>query len=75
MADLRSCLQQAEELNVQYLSFVPEIEHDKVLEWYDVEFDRVNEALDEAVVHLEERGENISPVTVETSPRLGRENA
>ena len=55
MADLRSCLQQAEELNVQYLSFVPEIEHDKVLEWYDVEFDRVNEALDEAVVHLEER--------------------
>ena len=55
MADLRSCLQQAEELNVQYLSFVPEIEHDKVLEWYDFEFARVNEALDEAVVHLEER--------------------
>ena len=31
IADLRSCLQQAEELNVQYLSFVPEIEHDKVI--------------------------------------------
>ena len=52
MADLRPCLQQAEELNVQYLSFVPEIEHYKVLEWYDFEFPRVNEALDEAVVHL-----------------------
>ena len=44
----------AEELHVQYLSFVPEIEHDKVLEWYDFEFARVNEALNEAVVHLEE---------------------
>ena len=52
---MRSCLQQAEELNVQYLSFVPEIEHDKLLEWYDAEFARVNEALDEAVVHLEGR--------------------
>ena len=55
MADLRLCLQRAEELNVQYLSLVHEHEHDKVLEWYDVEFGRVNEALDEAVVHLEER--------------------
>ena len=55
MADLRSCLQQAEELNVQYLSFVPDIEHDKVLEWHDFEFARANEALDEVVVHLEER--------------------
>ena len=36
MADLRSCLQEVEELNVQYLSFVPQIEHDKVLEWYDL---------------------------------------
>jgi len=64
MADLRSCLQQAEELNVQYLLFVPEIEHDKVLELYDVEFDRVNEALDEAVVHLEQRaGEEKSVVS------------
>ena len=36
MADLRLCLQQAEELNVQYLALVHEHEHDKVLEWYDV---------------------------------------
>ena len=35
MADLRSCSQQAEELNVHYLSFVSKIEHDKVLEWYE----------------------------------------
>ena len=55
IADLRLCLQQAEELNVEYLSFVPETEHDKVLEWCDVEVFRVNEALDEALVHLEER--------------------
>ena len=55
IADLRLCLQQAEELNVEHLSFVPETEYDKVLEWYDVEVFRVNEALDEALVHLEER--------------------
>ena len=55
LADLRLCLQQAEELNLQYLSFLPEIEHDKVLEWYDMEFARVSEALNEAMAHLEER--------------------
>ena len=27
----------AEELNVEYISFVPKNEQDKVLEWYDVE--------------------------------------
>ena len=54
IADLRLCLQQAEEHN-EYSSFVPETEHVKVLEWYDVEVFRVNEALDEALVHLEER--------------------
>ena len=48
LAELR-CLQQVEELNLQYLSFLPEIEHDKVLEWYNVEFARVNEALNEAM--------------------------
>ena len=37
IADLRLCLQQAEELHVEYLSFVPETEHHKVLEWYDVD--------------------------------------
>ena len=50
IADLRLCLQQA-----KYLSFVPETEHDKVLEWYDVEIFRVNDALDKALVRLEER--------------------
>ena len=34
---------------------MPEIEHDKILEWYDVEFGRVNDALDEALSHLNER--------------------
>ena len=68
MADLRSCLQQAEELNVQYFSFVPEIEHDEGLEWYDFEFARVNKALDEAVVHLEERAsEEASVVSLNVS--------
>ena len=49
IADLKQCLQEAELLNVQYLTFMPEIEHDKILEWYDVEFGRVNDALDEAL--------------------------
>ena len=52
---MRLYLQQAEELNVEYLSFVPGNELDKILEWYDVEVFRVNEALDEALVYLEER--------------------
>ena len=34
---------------------MPEIEHDKILEWYDVEFGRVIDALDEALSHLNER--------------------
>ena len=55
IADLKQCLQEAELLNVQYLTFMPEIEHDKILEWYDVEFGRVNDALDEALSHLNER--------------------
>ena len=55
IADLKQCLQEAELLNVQYLAFTPEIEHDKILEWYDVEFGRVNDALDEALTHLNER--------------------
>ena len=33
---------------------MPEIEHDKILQWYDVEFGRVNGALDEALSHLNE---------------------
>ena len=55
IADLKQCLQEAELLNVQYLTFMPEIEHDKILEWYDVEFGRVIDALDEALSHLNER--------------------
>jgi len=51
IADLKQCLQEAEALTVQYLAFMPEIEHDKILEWYDVEFGRVNDALDEALSH------------------------
>ena len=35
--------------------FMSEIEHDKILEWYDVEFGRVKDALDEALPHLKER--------------------
>ena len=34
---------------------MPEIEHDKILEWSDVEFGRVNDLLDEALSHLKER--------------------
>ncbi|CAH3161022.1 unnamed protein product, partial [Pocillopora meandrina] len=44
MAELKSCLQQAEELN-----------HDKVLEWHDVDLVRATEALDEVVEHLKAR--------------------
>ena len=55
IGDLKQCLQEAELLNVQYLAFTPEIEHDKILEWYDVEFGRVNDASDEALTHLNER--------------------
>ena len=55
IADLKQCLQEAELLNVQYLTFMPEIEHDKILEWCDVEFGRVIDALDEALSHLNER--------------------
>ena len=44
MAELKSCLQQAEDS-----------EHDEVPEWYDVEFVRVTEALDEAVEYLNAR--------------------
>ena len=33
---------------------MPEIEHDKILEWYDVEFGQVNNALKEALSHLNE---------------------
>ena len=54
IADLKQCLQEAERLNVQYLTFMPEIEHDKILEWYDVEFGQVNNALKEALSHLNE---------------------
>ena len=54
IADLKQCLQEAELLNVQYLAFTPEIDHDKILEWYDVEFGRVNDALDKALTHLNE---------------------
>ena len=53
--ELKQCLQEAELLNVQYLTFMPEIEHDKILEWYDAEFGRVNDALDDALSHLNER--------------------
>ena len=52
---MKQCLQEAELLNVQYLAFMPEIERDKILQWYDVEFGRVNDALDEALSHLNER--------------------
>ena len=52
--DLKQCLQEAELLNVQYLAFMPEIEHNKILERYDVEFGRVNDALDEVFSHLNE---------------------
>ena len=55
IADLKQCLQEAELLNVQYLAFTLEIEHDKILEWYDVGIGRVNDALDEALTHLNER--------------------
>ena len=55
IADLKQCLQEAEVLNVQYLAFTSKVEHDKILEWYDVEFGRVNDALDEALTHLNER--------------------
>ena len=55
IADLKECLQEAELLNAQYFIFMSEIEHDKILEWYDVEFGRVNDALDEALPHLKER--------------------
>ena len=55
IADLKQCLQEAELLNVQYLALTPEIEHDKILEWYDVEFGRVNDALDEALGTLSNR--------------------
>ena len=34
---------------------MPELEHDKILEWYDVEFGRVNDSSDEALSHLNER--------------------
>jgi len=51
---LKQCLLEAELLNVQYLAFIPEIEHDKTLEWYDLEFGQVNNALDEALSHLDE---------------------
>ena len=44
--DLKQCLKEAELLNVQYLTFMPEIEDGKILEGYDVEFGRVNDALD-----------------------------
>ena len=54
IADLRQCLQEAELLNVQYLAFIPEFEHNKILEWYDVEFGHVNNALDEVLSHLNE---------------------
>ena len=54
MANIKQCLQEAERLNVQYLTFMPEIKHDKILEWYDVEFGRGNDALNEALSHLNE---------------------
>ena len=55
IADLKQWLLEAELLNVQYLAFVLEIEHGKILEWYDVEFGRVNDSLDETLSHLNER--------------------
>ena len=55
IADMKQCLQEAELPNVQYLAFMPEIEHNKILEWYDVEFGRVNNALGEALSHLNKR--------------------
>ena len=72
MADLRLCLQQAEELNVHFLSLVHEHEHDIVLEWYNMEFGRVNEALDEAVVHLEERASEEASVLSSTISRKSK---
>ena len=55
IADLKQCLQEPELLNVQYLAFMSEIEHDRILEWYDVEFGRVNDALDVALSPLNAR--------------------
>ena len=41
-------------LSLQQTSFIPDTEHNKILEWYDFEFARVKEALNEAVAHSEE---------------------
>ena len=55
IADLKQCLQEGELLNIHYLTFMPEIEDDKIVESYDVEFGQVNDELDEALSHLNER--------------------
>jgi hypothetical protein len=52
---LEQFLCEAEQLNINYLTYLPDKEHDKVLAWYDVEFSRVNGALSDASAHLEQR--------------------
>ena len=55
MAELKSCLQQAEKLNIQQMSFVSDSELNKVLEWQEVKFGRVTEALNETEDRLKAR--------------------
>ena len=68
MADLRSCLQQAEELNVNIFHFYPRLNTMKDLNGMILSLLELTKALDEAVVHLEERAsEEASVVSLNVS--------
>ena len=54
---LEESLNEAQVLNNQLLAMLPEQEHENVLNWYEEELERVQEAKLEAEANLEERKE------------------
>lgn len=46
---------EAEKLNEDYISTLPDIEHEQAYQWYDEVFNRVNEIISDASLHLDLR--------------------
>ena len=58
--NLQEYLIKAKGLNDELVSVIPENEHETVLDWYEEEFERVQEAKLVANAHLDERAEESS---------------
>ena len=57
MNNLQEYLIKAKDLNDELVPVIPENEHETVLNWYEEQLERIQEAKLEANTHLDERAE------------------